>query len=85
MAFHFFSTPVDMPKMLGSLESVKKANKIAKLQILTPGETAAPGTGTGKTGTPTAEVAGTAFSVTVNAVDANWNVVSTNDTIAITA
>jgi hypothetical protein len=57
----------------------------AKLQILLPGETAAPGTGTGKTGTPTAQTAGTPFSVTVNAVDANWNVVTSTDTIAITS
>src|SRR5262249_4006766 len=45
----------------------------AKLQLLVPGETAAPGTSSGKTGTPTARTAGTAFNVTVNAVDANWN------------
>src|SRR5439155_781259 len=56
-----------------------------KLQLLLPGETAAPGTPTGKTGTPTAETAGTAFSVTVNAVDANWNVMSNIDTVAITS
>src|SRR5256886_7434461 len=46
-----------------------------KLQLLVPGETAAPGTGSGKTGTPTAQTAGTAFTVTVNAVDANWYLV----------
>ena len=57
----------------------------AKLQLLMPGETAAPGTPTGKTGSPTARTAGTAFDVTVNAVDANWNLISTNDTIAITS
>src|SRR5439155_11516863 len=47
-------------------------------QLLLPGETAAPGTATGKTGTPTAPTAGTAISsgITVNAVDANWNIVS---------
>ena len=39
----------------------------------------------GKTGTPSAETAGTGYSVTVNAVDANWNVVSTNDTVGITS
>src|SRR5262249_10902110 len=61
------------------------AGAFAKLQLLTPGETAAPGSASGKTGTPTAETAGTAFNVTVNAVDANWNVVSTNDTVSITS
>ena len=51
-----------------------------------PGETAAAGTTTGKTGTPSAETAGTAFNVTVNAVDANWNVVNTvTDTVGISS
>src|SRR5262249_38943842 len=54
-----------------------------KLQVLVPGETAPPGSATGKTGTPSAETAATAFNITVNAVDANWNVVSTNDTVGI--
>src|SRR5206468_7429479 len=44
-----------------------------KLQLLVPGETAAPGTTTGKTGTPTARTAGTGYSITVNAVDPLWN------------
>src|SRR5207247_2074333 len=47
-----------------------------KLQLLVPGETAAPGSAAGKSGTPTARTAGTAFNVTVNAVDANWNLVN---------
>src|SRR5207245_3825873 len=57
-----------------------------KLQLLVPGETAAPGTTTGKTGTPTTQTAGTVLSVTLSAVDANWNVVSNiSDTIGITS
>ena len=57
-----------------------------KLQILVPGETAAPGTSSGKTGTPAAETAGNAFNVIVNAVDACWNVVSTvTDTVSISS
>src|SRR5436309_12976956 len=48
-----------------------------KLQLLMPGETAAPGTASGKTGTPNAQTAGTAVTVTVNAVDAAWYVVYT--------
>jgi hypothetical protein len=47
-----------------------------KLQIILPGETAAPGTLSGKTGTPNAQSAGIALPMTVNAVDANWNVVT---------
>src|SRR5205814_9104470 len=46
----------------------------AKLQLLVPGETAAAGTASGKTGTPTASTAATAFNITVNAVDNFWNV-----------
>jgi autotransporter-associated beta strand protein len=58
----------------------------AKLQLLVPGETAAPGTTTGKTGTSSARTLGGAFNVTVNAVDAYWNLVNTvGDTVAITS
>ena len=61
------------------------AGAFAKLQVLLPGESAAPGTPTGKTGSPTAPIAGTAMDVTVRAVDGNWNVVATNDTVTITS
>ena len=57
-----------------------------KLQVLLPGETAAPGTPTGKTGTPTAQTAGVNFTVTVNAVDDKFNIIKyVNDTVAITS
>jgi hypothetical protein len=58
-----------------------------KLQVLMPGEVAAPGTASGKTGTPDAQSIGTAFNVTVNAVDANWNPATYNadDIIHITS
>src|SRR5438445_450248 len=62
------------------------AGFFSKLQLLVPGETAAPGTASGKTGTPTAQAAGTPFNVTVNAVDANWNLINTiSDTINLTS
>src|SRR5207248_4954040 len=62
------------------------AGAFVKLQLLAPGESTVPGTATGKTGAPTAQIAGTAFTATVNAVDANWNVVSTiTDTAGITS
>ncbi len=62
------------------------AGTATKLQVLLPGETAAPGTSTGKTGTPTDDVAGSGITATVNAVDANWNVVSSaTQTITITS
>jgi hypothetical protein len=61
------------------------AGSFSKLQVLVPGETAAPGTASGKTGVPTTEQAGTPFTVTVNAVDGHWNVVSSTHTVAISS
>ena len=70
----------------GTSASIPTIAGTIKLQILLPGETAAPNTTAGKTGTPTAQTAGTSFSVTVNAVDVNWNkVTSVTDTVAITS
>ena len=57
-----------------------------KLQILAPGEAAAPGTPSGKTGTPTAQTSGAPLNVTVNAVGDDWYRVSTvTDTVSITS
>src|SRR5213076_709914 len=67
------------------LETVT-AGAFVKLQVLVPGETAAPGSATGKSGTPTTQVSGTAFNVTANAVDANWNLISSSThTVGITS
>lgn len=59
------------------------AGAFTKLQILLPGETSVPYTTSGKTGTPTAQAAGVPFNVTVNAVDANWNVVTTGADVMV--
>ncbi len=56
-----------------------------KLQILLPGETAAPGTTTGKTGSPTAISAFTSINATVNYVDANWNTINSSDVVHFTS
>src|SRR5262249_9336435 len=57
-----------------------------KLQILVPGETASPGSASGKTGSPSTQYIANAFNVTVNAVDAYWNVVtSVTDVAGITS
>jgi len=62
------------------------AGTATKLQVLMPGETAAPGTSSGKSGSPTTQTAGAAVTVTVNAVDDNWNLVNTvTHTVAITS
>src|SRR5437870_3924489 len=57
-----------------------------KLQLLMPGETAAPGTGSGERGAANVTT-GRALTVTVNAVDANWYVVTSapTDTVGITS
>jgi hypothetical protein len=47
------------------------------LQVLLPGESIQPGSADGKTGAPVQQSAGTAFTVTVRAVDAYWNLVPT--------
>src|SRR5262249_13002323 len=54
------------------------AGAVVMLQILLPGETAAPGTATGKTGAPTGQTTANplANAIVVNAVDANWNAVA---------
>ncbi len=75
----------------GALQSATSAGvtvgvgAFAKLQLLVPGETASPGSTSGKTGTPASQISGNQFSVTVNSVDANWNLISTNDTVKITS
>src|SRR5207247_5992484 len=60
------------------------AGPFVMLQMLMPGEIAAPGTAPGKTGTPAAQTAGTAFNVTIRSVDAQWNLVSSTHTVGIT-
>lgn len=59
----------------GFFDLVKRS--ATKLQILLPGETAAPGTPTGKTGTPTTQALYVGFPVTINAVDDTWHVIPT--------
>src|SRR5205807_3052977 len=58
----------------------------SQLQVLLPGETNNPSLPNGKGGTPNTQTAGTAFNVTVNAVDSGWNLVNTvTDTVGITS
>ncbi len=56
-----------------------------KLQVLLPGETAAPGLAGGKTGNPIIPARGIPFTITVRAVDDNWNLVSVTNAIKITS
>ncbi len=64
----------NLPSAKQGFFSLVKRN-FSQLQVLLPGETAAPGTVTGKTGTPTPvslSASGGVEVITVNAVDANW-------------
>jgi hypothetical protein len=61
------------------------AQNFTRLQVLLPGEIAAPGTAFGKTGAAFAQITNTPFTVTVHAVDANWNLIDTNDVIRLTS
>src|SRR5262249_25535509 len=89
---HNVATTITINFTSGSLSNATSGNilvspaALAKLQLRVPGETASPGSASGKTGAPTARTAGTAFNVTVNAVDAFWNLVnSVTDTVDISA
>ena len=70
----------------GTSEPIGVSNgAFAQLQILVPGESADAGSATGKTGTPAVQTAHAPFSVTVNAVDSYWNLVTSTDTVDITS
>jgi hypothetical protein len=56
---------------------VVQPGPLAGLQVLLPGESPQGGTVSGKTGTPVTQSAGSAFTLTVRAVDAYWNLVPT--------
>jgi len=65
----------DLPSAnVGYFRLLKRA--FTQLQVLLPGETNAPGTVSGKTGTPTPVNSGDLVNVTVNAVDATWHIVN---------
>jgi Bacterial Ig-like domain (group 3)/YDG domain len=71
------ATDGSVPAVPSSLLTIV-AGPASKLQVLLPGETTAPGTTTGKTGSPNSQTVGTAItSIIVNAVDAYWNTAPT--------
>ncbi len=61
------------------------AGAFDRLLVLVPGETAVPGSPTGRTGTPATQTAHAPFTFTVVATDAHWNPVSSTHTVAITS
>jgi hypothetical protein len=78
-------TASDLPSPnAGYFREVKRA--ASQLQVLLPGETSAPGTVTGKIGTPAPQTLGGAFDLIINACDATWHIAATcNDTVQITS
>jgi hypothetical protein len=62
------------------------AQSYTNLQVLLPGESPAPGTGTGKSGVPQSQTVGVPFDVTVRACDNSWNLVtSVTNSITLTS
>jgi hypothetical protein len=63
-----------------------KQREFTKLQILLPGETAAPGTATGKTGTPDPQPLFGNFNVIINAVSDDWALIrNVTDTVTFSS
>ncbi|PWU10118.1 MAG: hypothetical protein C5B50_26130 [Verrucomicrobia bacterium] len=56
-----------------------------QLQVLLPGESNAPGTVSGKSGSPIAQSVGVPFNITVNACDATWHIASSSDTVSFSS
>jgi len=74
----FFLAAIAMPVCLlfvALASGPAQAQTFTRLQVLLPGETAAPGTPSGKTGTPAAQAAGVPFTVRIRACDDTWNTV----------
>jgi hypothetical protein len=78
-------TASDLPSASqGYFRMVKRA--ATQLQVLLPGETNAPGTLTGKIGTPDPQPVSSPFDLRINACDATWNIAATcSDSVAITS
>src|SRR5689334_890821 len=59
-----------------TLASPAAAGPFTRIQVLLPGESAAPGTPSGKTGAPRAQTVGVPFTITVKACDDTWTPVT---------
>ncbi len=76
--------PGGAPLAQGDSSSIPVVSGVARrLQVLLPGETADPGSVSGKIGSPGNQVAGYSFNVTVRTCDDYWNAVSTNPMISV--
>src|SRR5262249_39468951 len=89
---HNVANTINLSFSSGGLTNATSANIVVspaaftQLQVLVPGETRAPGTARGKTRPAHSQVTGNRFDVTVNAVDAYWNLIGTvTDTVGLTS
>src|SRR6185503_10032299 len=83
--FRSGATTLALAASLGAtLAGPALAGPYTRLQVLLPGETAAPGTPSGKTGVPRAQTVGVPFTLTVNACDDTWTrVTSITNTVRV--
>ena len=58
---------------------------LARVQIVVPGQSPAPGSVSGTTGSPASQSAGQPFAADVYSTDAYWNQLPTSDTVRITS
>jgi hypothetical protein len=76
-AVSFSAADFSAPPHIGASNSFTvNPGPFSGLQVLLPGQSPRGGTADGKEGNPTAQQAGTAFTLTVRAVDDFWNLVS---------
>jgi hypothetical protein len=75
---HRFTSAVLIAALAGPLWAAAPAfaAPYTRLQVLLPGESPAPGTPSGKSGTARAQTVGVPFAITVRACDASWNLVT---------
>jgi len=77
---------IGLVAVFAGLAAPAQAGPFTRLQVLLPGEAPAPGTLTGKTGTPVAQTVGEPFTVRVRACDDAWEtVVTVTDVVALGA
>ena len=70
---HALVANIDLPGTNSTFFALRR-DVALRLQVLMPGETNAPGTATGRIGTPLPQRVGVPFDITVHGTDANWHI-----------
>ena len=82
----WWATALLVAVLIPALAHPAIAQTYSRLQVLVPGEIPAPGTASGKQGTPNPQTVGDAFTIRVRACDSSWNTVaSVTSLIAVTS